>query len=233
MLARLPDDVYDALESQLTFRTLQPGKVLHKPGDTIHELHFPLDCLISITVKMLDGRTAETGVAGSREMAGINAFMGKRETTQTQYVVQIGGGVVEMPAAPLLEAFDTDIRVRALLLKYTQAMFAQVSQNAACNSLHVVEQRFARWMLEVRDRMQSDELRITHEFVGEMLGVRRAGITALAGRFDKDGIIEAGRGWMRILDGDRLEQSACECYAVLRDEYNRLLGRGATASSRG
>jgi CRP-like cAMP-binding protein len=224
LLANLPDDVYSALEPHLERHSFDRGKRLHMPGEPITDLYFPLDCLISVTVTMRDHRTAETGVVGSREMVGINAFMGGRETTQTEYVIQIAGDCIRMPAAPLLEAFDRDKRIRDLLLKYTQAMLAQVTQNAGCNSLHSMEQRYARWLLESRDRVRSDDLRLTHEFISEMLGVRRAGITELAHKFVKSGMLEARRGWTRIADGPLLEKASCECYAVLRDEYNRLLG---------
>jgi cAMP-binding proteins - catabolite gene activator and regulatory subunit of cAMP-dependent protein kinases len=227
LLANLPEDVYASLAPQLERHSFDRGKRLHLAGETITDLYFPLDCLISVTVTMHDRRTAETGVVGSREMVGINAFMGGRETTQTEYVIQIAGDCIRMPAAPLLEAFDRDKRVRDLLLKYTQAMLAQVTQNAACNGLHSMEQRYARWLLESRDRVRSDDLRLTHEFIAEMLGVRRAGITELANKFVKSGILEAKRGWTMIADGPRLEKASCECYAVLRDEYNRLLGPAA------
>jgi CRP-like cAMP-binding protein len=224
LLANLPKDVYAALEPHLERHSFDRGKRLHAPGETITDLYFPLDCLISITVTMRDHRTAETGVVGSREMVGINAFMGGRETTQTEYVIQIAGDCIRMPAAPLLEAFDRDKRIRDLLLKYTQAMLAQVTQNAGCNSLHSMEHRYARWLLESRDRIRSNDLRLTHEFISEMLGVRRAGVTELARKFVAMGILETRRGWTRIADGARLEQASCECYSVLRDEYNRLLG---------
>ncbi len=224
LLAALPDDAYDKIEPHLERVTLKNGIVLHKPGEEIHDLYFPLDCLISITVTMRDHRIIETGVVGSREMVGINAFMGGRETTQTEYVVQMAGDAMRIDSAPLRDAFDTDKRVRDIFLKLTQAMIAQISQTAACNSLHLLEKRYARWLLEVHDRTHSDELRLTHEFMSEMLGVRRAGITQLAGRFERDGLISEGYGWTRIVDRAGLEAASCECYSVLREEYERLLG---------
>jgi len=223
LLASLPQDAYETIESHLERLPLARGTVLHEPGRAIRDLYFPLDCLVSVTVTMRDGRTAETGVVGRREVAGINAFMGGRETTQTEYVVQVAGEAVRVPADPLREEFDRSKPLRAVLLNYTQAMFAQVTQNAACNGLHHLEQRFARWLLEVRDRIGSDELRLTHEFIGEMLGVRRAGVSEVSGRFEARGLIQQGRGWTRILDCAGLEAAACECYAVVRDEYDRLL----------
>jgi CRP-like cAMP-binding protein len=227
LLAALPRDAYERIEPHLERRSLSRGVVLHRPGDAIRDLYFPIDCLVSITVTMRDGRTAETGVVGRREVVGINAFMGGRETTQTEYVAQVPGEVVRVPADPLREEFDRNKGLRDVLLKYTQAMIAQISQNAACNRLHVLEQRYARWLLEVRDRIGSDDLRLTHEFISEMLGVRRAGISELSGEFEARGIISQSRGLTRILDGPGLEVVSCECYEVVRGEYDRLLGNGA------
>lgn len=224
LLAALPRETYEGIAPHLERMTLKNGVVLHKPGEDIHDLYFPLDCLISITVTMRDGRIVETGVVGSHEMVGINAFMGGRETTQTEYIVQIAGDAMRIDSAPLLEAFDRDKRVRDIFLKLTQAIIAQISQTAACNSLHVLEKRYARWLLEVHDRTQSDEVRLTHEFMSEMLGVRRAGITELANKFERDGLIGQGYGWTRIVNRAGLEAASCECYSVLREEYERLLG---------
>jgi CRP-like cAMP-binding protein len=225
LLAALPRATYRRLESQLQLVTLRRGEVLHEPGEIIRNLYFPLSCLVSITVSTSDGETAETGVVGSREMAGVNAFMGGRETTQTRYVVQIPGDALKVRARPLLDAFNRDKAVRDVLLKYTQAMIGQISQNAACNRLHDVQQRFARWLLEVRDRMHSDDVGLTQDFIAEMLGVRRASVTDTASLLEKRGVVRVRRGAIAILDGARLAQAACECYSVIRDENDRLLGR--------
>jgi CRP-like cAMP-binding protein len=203
--------------------SLPRGQVLHHPGNVIEHLYFPLTCLVSITVTMQEGKTAETGVVGNREVVGINAFMGGSETTQTRYVVQVEGSAFRMEARPLLKAFDTNKAVRKVLLKYTQAMIAQVSQNAACNRLHNVDQRYARWLLEVRDRIESEDLRLTQEFVGEMLGVRRATVTETAAKLEEQGLISVRRGLARIRDSEGLERVACECYRVVKEEYDRLL----------
>jgi CRP-like cAMP-binding protein len=224
LLAMLPRDAYAAIEPYFERMSLAAGAVLHRSSAPIDDLYFPLDALISVTITMRDGRTSETGIAGCREVVGINAFMGGRETTQTDYVVQAAGDVVRMPAAPFLELFNSHKGVRDLLLKFTQAMIAQVTQNAACNGLHQLEQRYARWLLEVHDRVGSDELRTTQEFISQMLGVRRAGVTEASCRFEDRGIIRQRHGRTRILDRAKLESSACECYVVLLQEYDRLLG---------
>ncbi|HKG21991.1 MAG TPA: helix-turn-helix domain-containing protein, partial [Blastocatellia bacterium] len=146
---------------------------------------------------------------------------GGRETTQTEYVMQIPGDTIRVGADPLREEFDRNKEMRDVMLKYSQAYIAQLSQNAACNRLHQTKQRFARWLLEARDRIESDELQLTQEFISEMLGVHRPAITALAGEFQEIGIITTNRGLTNIIDGRRLESMSCECYAVLKEEYNR------------
>jgi len=202
---------------------MKRGTVLHEPGESIRHLYFPVRCLVSITISTREGKTVETGVAGNREMVGVNAFMGGHETTQTRYVIQIPGDAVKVPAQPLLEAFDTNKRVRDVLLRYTQALIAQISQNAACNRVHDVRQRYARWLLEVRDRIQSEELRLTQEFAAEMLGVRRSSVTDMSRYFEEEGLVRTERGLTSIVDGPALERSACGCYEVLKQEYERLL----------
>ena len=224
LLDALPRDLHSALEPQFQQVTIPRGTVLHEPGSTIRHLYFPLTCIVSIVITTRDGKTVETGIAGNREMVGVNAFMGGAETTQTRYVVQIPGDAIQVPSAPLLEAFDTNKDVRDILLKYTQAMIAQISQNAVCNRLHAVKARYARWLLELRERIQSDDLRLTHEYAAEMLGVRRASVTETSLEFEREGLITVSRGLIRIADGAGLERAACECYEVLKTEHDRLLG---------
>lgn len=225
LLDALPSDVTDGLQRYLERVTLPRGKVLHHPGDTILHLHFPLNCLVSITVTMKEGKIAEAGAVGNREVVGVNAFMGGSETNQTEYVVQIEGEALKMEAQPLLDAFDSNKAVRDVFLKYTQAYIAQLSQNVACNRLHAVEQRFARWLLEVYDRIGTTDLRLTQEFIGEMLGVHRPTVTDVAAKLVAEGLITVQRGLIRISDVAGLERIACECYEVVKEEYDRLLGR--------
>jgi CRP-like cAMP-binding protein len=224
LIAALPETAYVHLRPRFEECVLERGVILHDSGDDIVDLYFPLTCLISITVTMKDSRTAETAVVGSREVSGINAFMGGRESTHTRYVVQIPGDAIRIPADVLLELFDRDKGTRDVLLKYTQAMLAQVTQNAACNALHNIEQRYARWLLEARDRIRSDEVQLTQVFISEMLGVRRAGIAEVSGKFERAGAVHNQRGRTRIIDGAQLETAACECYSILSTEYDRLLG---------
>ena len=202
LLDALPQDVTDGLQRYFERVTLARSQVLHHPGDTIRHLYFPLNCLVSITVTMREGKTAEAGAVGNREVVGVNAFMGGSETNQTEYVVQIEG--------------------------------EQLSQNVGCNRLHNVEQRFARWLLEVYDRIQTMDLRLTQEFIGEMLGVHRPTVTEMAKKLEEQGLITVQRGLIRISNLEGLERIACECYAVVREEYDRLLGnKGKPADGRG
>ena len=223
LLDSLPRDVYERIEPRLKSVSLSRGKVLHSPGEEIRDLYFPTTCMISITVTMSGGQTVEVGVIGNREVVGINAFMGGRETTQTEYVVQIPGDALRIAADPLKDEFNRNTEMRDVMLKYTQALIAQISQNVACNRLHDMDERCARWLLEVRERVGSDEFPLTHEFIAEMLGVRRAGVTVAAGNLKEKGFIEYSRGRIKIIDVQGLESASCECYAVVKEEYDRLL----------
>jgi CRP-like cAMP-binding protein len=218
-------ELYEKLAPNLKRVWLKQGEILHHPGSTIEDLYFPIDCGLSITITMRDGSTAEAGLVGRREVLGINAIMGGKETTQTQYIVQIAGSAIKIDARMLLEEFDRNKELRDVLLRFTQAMIAQLSQTTACNSLHVLEQRLARWLLEAQDRVNSKDLRLTQEFLSHMLGVRRAGVTQTAQKFQENGLIQYRRGIVQILDQGGLEEAACECFGTVRDEYDRLLGR--------
>ena len=224
LLACLPRDVYARIEPDLKPVSLAHGEVLHRPGEEIRDLYFPTTCMFSITVRMGEGQTVEAGAIGRREVVGINAFMGGSETTQTEYIVQIAGDALRIDAAPLKEEFNRNTQMRDVMLKYTQAMIAQISQNVGCNRIHGIDERCARWLLEVRERVEMDEFPLTHEFIAEMLGVRRAGVTESAGRLKERGLIDYTRGHIQITDVQGLEAASCECYRVLKDEYDRLLG---------
>ena len=224
LLAALPREVYEKIAPNLKRVSLERGTILHHPGETIEDLYFPIDCFLSITITMNEGSTAEVGMVGNREVIGVNAFMGGRETTQTEYIVQIAGSAIKVAAQPLLEEFDRNKDLRDVLLRYTQALIAQISQTTACNSLHQLEQRLPRWLLEAQDRVDSDDLKLTQEFLSHMLGVRRAGVTQAAQKLQERDLIRYHRGHVQILDQQGLEASSCECFKVLREEYDRLLG---------
>ena len=233
LLNALPRTLYEKLDPHLKLVHLERGQRIHEPDAPIAELYFPLDCALSITLSMMNGDTAETGIVGKREVIGINAFMGGRETTQTTYIVQIAGSALRLDAKVLLDEFDTNKEMRAVMLLYTQAFIAQISQTTACNSLHKLEQRFARWLLEVQDRMEQPTLKLTQEFIAQMIGVRRSGVTQTAQKFQDAGLIRYRRGNVEILDLPGLEASACECFKTVKDEYDRLLGEIPRLSSKG
>jgi CRP-like cAMP-binding protein len=224
LLAVLPRELHEKLAPNMKRVSLEQGTILHHPGETIKALYFPIDCLLSITITMNDGSTAEAGIVGNREVLGVNAFMGGRETTQTEYIVQMAGSAIKVDAQLLLEEFDCNKELRDVLLRYTQALIAQISQTTGCNSLHNLDQRLARWLLEAQDRVEAEELKLTHEFISHMLGVRRAGVTQAAQKLQESGLIRYQRGNVKILDQRRLEEVSCECFSVLREEYDRLLG---------
>jgi CRP-like cAMP-binding protein len=150
--------------------------------------------------------------------------MGVSETSQTEYSVQVAGSAMKIEARVLREEFERNKELRDVLLRYTQAMIAQISQTAACNRLHVLEQRLARWLLEVRERVTSDEIKLTQEFISYMLGVRRAGVTQAAQKLQENGLISYKRGLVQIIDQRGLEAFSCECFKTVRSEYDRLLG---------
>jgi len=224
LLDALSPELCEQFAPRLTTIALNQVEVLHFSCEFIQELYFPIDCLLSITITMENGETAETGVIGNREVLGVNAFMGGKETTQTEYVVQIGGQAVKIDAATFREQFDRNQALRSLFLKYTQALIAQISQTTACNSLHSLEQRLGRWLLEAQDRVESDDIQLTQRFLAEMLGVRRAGVTQAAQKLQDQGLITYGRGHIQICDRAGLEHAACECFRVVRNEYDRILG---------
>ncbi|WP_225225320.1 Crp/Fnr family transcriptional regulator [Komarekiella delphini-convector] len=223
LLAVLPCEVYAQLKNNMEQVSLSYGEILNQPGETIKDVYFPLTCLISVTITTNDGITVEAGVVGNREIVGINAFMGGSEATQTTYIVQVPGKAIRMKAESLLHEFDTNKPLRDVMLKYTQAYIAQISQNVACNRLHTIEQRMCRWLLESRDRLNSDELLLSHEFLSHMLGVRRAGVTETANYLQKKGFIQCSRKKIIAIDQQGLEETSCECYRVIKNEYDRLL----------
>jgi CRP-like cAMP-binding protein len=224
LLDALSPELYEKLAPNLKRVSLKQGEILHHPGETIEDLYFPIDCALSITITMSDGSTAEAGLVGRREAIGINAVMGGKETTQTEYIVQIAGSAIKIDARILLEEFDRNKELRDVLLRFTQALIAQISQTTACNSLHTLEQRLPRWLLEAQDRVNSNELKLTQEFLSEMLGVRRAGVTQTAQKLQENGLIKYHRGRVQILDQGGLEEAACECFGTVKEEYDRLLG---------
>jgi CRP-like cAMP-binding protein len=224
ILTNLSADVRDRLAPHFNSITLAQGDIIYRSGETLTQLYFPIDCLFSITITMEDGAVAEVGMVGSREVLGIHAFLSNQDIIQTEYVVQVPGDVVKIDAKVVRQEFDRNGELRDVLLRYAQAFVAQVSQTAACNSLHTLEQRLPRWLLEVQSRISSDNLPLTQEFIATMLGVRRAGVTQMAQRLQERKLIQYHRGQVQIVNQSGLEASACECFKTIQGEYDRLLG---------
>jgi CRP-like cAMP-binding protein len=186
-------------------------------------IYFPTTAIISLLYMMENGSSAEMGIAGNEGLVGVALFMGGN-TMPNRAVVQSAGGAVRMKAKVLQDEFARGGAFQRLLLRYTQALLTQMSQTAVCNRLHAIEKQLCRWLLLSHDRLDSDELVMTQELIANMLGVRREGVTAAAGRLQEQGLISYVRGRIQILDRRGLEAAVCECYKVVKDEYNRLLG---------
>ena len=223
LLAALPFDVQARLQPRLERVLLAPGAFLHVAGQQLTHMYFPTSAVVSLLCAMADGDAVETSSIGNEGAIGIALFMGGG-TTDDHAVVQIGGDALRLDARTLLAEFQRGGPLQALLLRYTRAQLVQVSQAAVCNRLHQVERRLCRWLLCTHDRLSTDELQLTQEFIARMLGVRREGVTAAAQHLQEAGIISHARGRITILDRPGLEAAACECYRVVRDELDRLIG---------
>ena len=224
LLNSLSAELQQALKPHLAYTALKQEAILHKPKETINAVYFPLSCLLSITITMSDGKTAETGLIGNRGVLGINAFIDQQATTQTEYVVQVAGDAMQLEATIAYKLFQECAELRKVILGYSQVFIAQISQTTACNRLHSLEQRLARWLLEAEDGLNTNHIPLTHKFVSEMLGVRRAGVTEAAQKLQKQGSIQYHHGNIQIVDRVLLESAACECFRVAKNEYDRLLG---------
>ncbi|MBE9043499.1 Crp/Fnr family transcriptional regulator [Pleurocapsales cyanobacterium LEGE 10410] len=224
LLQILPSSIYQKLEPHFRLVDLTQGEILHLPGETIQEVYFPIDCMLSITLTMYDGSTIETGLVGNRDVLGINALMGRAETTHTEYIVQVSGRAIKINAWTMRSLFLQHTELQDIMLRHTQALIAQISQTAACNRFHSIEQRLARWLLEACDRSETQTIYLTHEFMSNMLGVRRTGVTLAASKLQNENIIRYNRGHIEIIDRQKLEEISCECFCTVKAEYDRLLG---------
>jgi CRP-like cAMP-binding protein len=223
LLAALPRESYERLQSSLEPMTFALGEVVYESGGPMRYVYFPTTSHISLLYTMMDGSTAEMGLVGNEGVVGIALFMGG-ETTPNRAMVQGGGAAFRMKAKAMLDEFKRGGEFQHLLLRYTQALITQISQTAVCNRLHSVEQRLCRWLLMTHDRAESDQLQMTHEFISNMLGVRREGVTVAAHRLQEAGMISYNRGHIKILDREQLLAHVCECYHVVKAEHERLLG---------
>jgi CRP-like cAMP-binding protein len=222
LLAWLPAKEWARLQPHLEPVELPLGHVLHESGGKLEHVYFPTSAIVSLLYVLDDGGSAEIAVVGFEGIVGISLFMGG-ETTPSRAVVQSAGEGFRLTASLVLEEFNMAGPVLHLLLRYTQALITQMSQTAVCNRYHSLDQQLCRWLLLSLDRLRSNELFMTQALIADMLGVRREGVTEAAGRLDKAGLIHYNRGRITVLDRPRLELRTCECYAVVKKEYDRLL----------
>ncbi|MBD2127444.1 Crp/Fnr family transcriptional regulator [Microcoleus sp. ZQ-A2] len=223
LLAALPDAEYQRLVPHLERVPLPLKQVLHKRGESIEYLYFPHRAIVSLISTPEEGSKVEVGLVGNEGIVGIPAALGDNIATTTA-IVQIPDSGMRMEASLLKTEFQQGGVLQSLLLRYTQALYALASQNAACNRLHHLDERLVRWLLLIFDRVGSNELPLTHEFISEMLGVRRAGVTEAANRLQQAGLIRYYRGKITILNRQKLEAASCSCYGIIKGEYARLLG---------
>jgi CRP-like cAMP-binding protein len=219
----------EGLSSHLDTVNLFPGEVLYRPEQPITHVYFPNRGSVSVVSSFEDGTTVEVGMVGNEGMFGVNVFMGSVSTPLTAQV-QLPGEALRMRSEVLRGEFRKGGQLQDLLLRYTQAFITQIAQTAACNRAHHTEGRLAKWLLMCADRAHSRELRLTHEFMATMLGIRRAGVTEAACQLKEAGLIRYTRGNVTILDRGGLEALSCECYPLMKNEFTRLVGANGHAA---
>ena len=222
LLAALPGPIRDRWLPQLESVELRLGQVLHEAGATLSHAYFPTTAIVSLLYVMENGAAAEIAVVGDDGIVGVSLFMGGQSTT-SRAVVQSAGHAFRLKPQQLVDEFNRNGPVLHLLLRYTQALITQMAQTAVCNRHHSLDQQLCRWLLLSLDRLEGSDLVMTQELIANMLGVRREGVTEAATKLQQDGLIRYARGHIRILDRVGLEKRTCECYAVVRREYERLL----------
>ncbi|HEV8313652.1 MAG TPA: Crp/Fnr family transcriptional regulator [Burkholderiaceae bacterium] len=222
LLAALPDAEWERWRPKLELVEMPLGKVLYESGSTLTHVYFPTSSIVSLLYVLEDGASAEIAVVGREGIVGISLFMGGA-STPSRAVVQSAGQAFRLAANLMLQEFNRAGPVLHLLLRYTQALITQMAQTAVCNRHHSLDQQLCRWLLLSLDRLDSRELVMTQELIANMLGVRREGVTEAAGDLQKAGLIRYRRGHITVLDRPGLEQRTCECYAVVKKEYDRLL----------
>ena len=222
LLATLPDDELQRWLPLLEPIDLPLGMVLYESGRTLSYVYFPTTAIVSLLFVLEDGASAEIAVVGSEGIVGISLFMGG-ETTPSRAVVQSAGQGYRLGSTAIKEAFNRNGPVMHLMLRYTQALITQMSQTAVCNRHHSLDKQLCRWLLLSLDRLKGNELVMTQELIANMLGVRREGVTEAALKLQDAGLIRYARGRITVLDRTGLEQRTCECYDVVKKEYDRLL----------
>lgn len=223
LLANLPDELYQRLSVHLELVELPQHKVLYHPGDRFEYAYFPISSVVSNVATMENGSTVEIGLIGKEGMVGLPIIFRTDYIISSSWVVQLGGNGLRITAQKLQKEIEQSEILHDFLMRYVQGHIIQISQTAACNSYHKIEQRFARWLLLVRDSIQKDKFYLTQEFIAQMLGVRRSGVTEVASKFQKAGIIHYNRGLIQINSHEQLESYSCECYKLVKNEFDRIV----------
>jgi len=227
LLAALPDAEWERWLPQLEFVELALGDVLYESGCMLSHVTFPTTAIVALLYVTEDGGSAEIALVGNEGVVGIALFMGGESTSSRAVVLHAGQGY-RLTAVRIKEEFNR-APVLHLLLRYTQALITQMAQTAVCNRHHSLDQQVCRWLLLSLDRVSGNEIVMTQELISNMLGVRREGVTESASKLQKAGLIRYSRGHIKVLDRPGLERRACECYAVVKREYDRLLPREVAA----
>ena len=222
LLAALPQDQWQRWLPHLEHVNMPLGKVLYDPGSTLSHVYFPTTAIVSLLYVMQNGESAEIAVVGNEGVVGVSLFMGG-ESTSSRALVQSAGGGFRLAAQLIKEEFNRGGPVLHLLLRYTQALITQMVQTAACNRHHSLDQQLCRWLLLSLDRLQGTDMVMTQQLIANMMGVSREGATAGALELQNAGLIDYTQGRIRVLDRQGLEKRTCECYAVVKKEYDRLL----------
>jgi CRP-like cAMP-binding protein len=228
LLAALPDTEWQRWLPQLERVEMPLGQVLYESGGTLSHVYFPTTAIVSLLYVMENGASAEIAVVGNEGIVGISLFMGG-DSTSSRAVVQSAGLGLRLKAQIMKDDFNRAGPVLHLLLRYTQALITQMAQTAVCNRHHSLDQQLCRWLLLSLDRLQGNELLMTQELIANMLGVRREGVTEGALKLQQAGLIRYARGHISVLNRDGLQRRSCECYAVVKKEYDRLLPENAAA----
>jgi CRP-like cAMP-binding protein len=223
LLAALPIEEFERLAPRLELVAMPLGEVLYESGGPLRHVYFPTTSIVSLLYVMQDGASAEIAVVGNEGLLGVSLFMGG-ETTPSRAVVQSNGHGYRLEGQLLKDEFNRAGPLLRLLLRYTQALITQMSQTAVCNRHHSLQQQLCRWLLLSLDRLPGNTLTMTQELISNMLGVRREGVTEAARNLQAGGLIRYSRGRIEVLDRPGLERSVCECYGVVKLEFDRLLG---------
>jgi CRP-like cAMP-binding protein len=222
LLDTLPVEEYEHILPALEQTSFSFGESIYESSERLNYAYFPTTSVVSLVYTMLDGASAEMCMVGNEGLIGVALLTGG-ETSPNRAIAQHSGGAIRVKASAIREEFRRGGPFQRFLLRYTQALLTQISQRAVCNGLHSIEQRLACWLLMTHDRVRSEKLQVTQEFISNLLGARREWVSLTTGSLRDKGIVVCNRGHITILDRDGLEATACECYSVIKDEYDRLL----------